>query len=245
MSDQWAVLAQDYADYRIGYSNELYDTIAAFGLRRGGAILDVGCGTGIAGEPFAGNGFPLTGIDPSEAMLSQASQRIPNATYVKGEAEALPFPNERFDGVISGQTFHWIDRARALAEAYRVLRRGGIIAIWWKHLMAQDPAKILRDDVYRQLGKQPADSGLSGGFKEFYASQFTQQTLRVLPWRNAVSLESYMGYERSRANVRSTFGSRADEYFRVLEAQIRERTGEQNPTLSLAFVQYLYLAKKP
>lgn len=245
MTDQWAVLAQEYANYRTGYSNELYDTIAAFGLRRGATILDVGCGTGIASAPFAMNGFPVTGADPSEAMLAQASQRLPNATFVQAEAEALPFPNERFDVVISAQTFHWVDRARALAEAYRVMRRGGTIAIWWKHLMAQDPIKHMRDDVFAELGKQPVESGLSGGFKEFYASQFTQQTLRVLPWRVALPLEEYMGYERSRAVVRRTFGGQADRYFALLEQRIRERAGAGNPTLSLAYVQYLYMAKKP
>lgn len=245
MTDHWALLAEEYAAHRIGYSNELYDMIAAFGLRRGATILDVGCGTGIASEPFAMNGFPVTGVDPSEAMLSQASQRVPNASLVKGEAEALPFPNERFDVVISAQTYHWFDRARALAEGFRVLRRNGMIAVWWKHLMAQDTVKMLRDSVFRELGKEPAEGGLNGGFKEFYASQFTQQALRVLPWRVAISLDAYMGYERSRAVVRHAFGSQADEYFRLIESRIRERSGEENPTLTLAYVQYLYMGKKP
>lgn len=244
MTDQWAVLAQEYANHRIGYSNELYDTIAAFGLRRGATILDVGCGTGIAAAPFAMNGFPVTGVDSSEAMLAQASQRLPNATFVKGEAEALPFPNERFDVVISAQTFHWVDRSRALAEAYRVIRPGGIIAIWWKHLMAQDGIKQIRDDVFREMGKPPADSTLTGGFKEFYASLFSQQTLRVLPWRQAMTLDEYLGYERSRAVVRATFGAQSGDYFARLEQRIRDRVGPGNPTLSLAYVQYLYMAKK-
>jgi ubiquinone/menaquinone biosynthesis C-methylase UbiE len=245
MTDQWAEIAQEYASHRTGYSHELYDMIASFGLKRGATILDVGCGTGIACEPFVTNGFPVTGIDPSESMLAGAAQRLPAATFVQGQAEALPFPNERFDVVISAQTFHWVDRARALAEAYRVMRRGSIIAIWWKHLMAQDSAKVLRDEVFRALGKQPVESGLTGGFKEFYASQFTQQTLRVLPWRVATTLEEYMGYERSRAVVRATFGSQANEYFRLLEQRLRERAGAGNPTLSLAYIQYLYMAKKP
>jgi ubiquinone/menaquinone biosynthesis C-methylase UbiE len=245
MIDQWAQLAQEYASHRSGYSNELYDTIAAFGLRRGATILDVGCGTGIASRPFAMNGFPVTGVDASEAMIAQAVQLMPNATFVKAEAEALPFPNERFDVVISAQTYHWVDRARALAEAHRVLRRNGMIAIWWKHLMAQDALKQLRDTVVRELGKQPVESGLTGGFKEFYASAFTQQTLRVLPWRVSLSLEEYMGYERSRLAVRNALGARADEYFGVLESRIRQRAGVENPTLSLAYVQYLYMAKKP
>lgn len=245
MTDQWAALAQEYASHRSGYSHELYDTIAEFGLRRGATILDVGCGTGIACEPFAMNGFPVTGVDSSEAMLAAASQRLPSATFVKGEAEALPFPNERFDVVISAQTFHWVDRARALAEAGRVLRHGGIIAVWWKHLMGQDAIKQIRDEVFLALGKQPPESGLGGGFREFYASQFTQQTLRVIPWRNATPLDRYLGYERSRCSVRKALGAQADEYYRLLEERVRERAGAGNPTLSLAYIQYLYMAKKP
>lgn len=244
MTDEWAALAQDYASYRSGYSNELYDFIAQFGLRRGATILDVGCGTGIASEPFVMNGFPVTGVDQSEAMLAAAAQRLPSATFVKGEAEALPFPNERFDVVISAQTFHWLDRARALTEAYRVLRHGGMIAIWWKHLMTSDAVKATRDEVFRSLGKEPVNGALTGGFKEFYASQFTQQTLRVVPWRVATPLEEYMGYERSRCSVRKALGAQAEEYFRRLEASLRERAGGDNPTLSLAYVQYLYMAKK-
>lgn len=245
MTDEWASLAQDYALYRSGYSNELYDFIAQFGLRRGASILDVGCGSGIASEPFAMNGFPVTGVDPSQAMLAAAAARLPNATFVKGEAEALPFPNERFDVVISAQTFHWVERARALTEAYRVLRPGGIIAIWWKHLMSTDAVKELRDQVLRSLGKDPIDSGLTGGFKEFYASQFTQQTLRVVPWRATMPLEQYFGYERSRCSVRKALGAQADEYFRLLEYALRERLGSGNPRLPLAYIQYLYMAKKP
>lgn len=245
MTDQWAPLVADYASFRSGYSNELYDTIAQFGLRRGATILDVGCGTGIASEPFAMNGFPVTGVDASEAMVAAAAQRLPHATFVHGEAEALPFPNERFDVVISAQTFHWVDRARALAEAFRVLRRGGMIAIWWKHLMADEPVKILREEAFRALGAEPPVSGLGGGFKEFYASQFAQQMLRVLPWRVAMPLDQYLGYERSRCSVRSSLGGRAEEYFNALEGRLRERAGAGNPTLSVAFIQYLYMAKKP
>jgi ubiquinone/menaquinone biosynthesis C-methylase UbiE len=245
MTDQWAMLAQEYASHRTGYSNELYDTIAAFGLRRGATILDVGCGTGIASQPFAMNGFPVTGVDASEAMLAHAVQQMPSATFVKGEAEALPFPNERFDVVISAQTYHWVDRPRALAEAYRVLRRGGTIAVWWKHLMAQDIVKMLRDSIFQEIGTEPVEGGLTGGFKEFYAAQFAQQTLRVLPWRTAMPLDEYMSYERSRLVVRNTLGAKADDYFRLLESRIRDRAGEENPTLTLAYIQYLYMAKKP
>jgi ubiquinone/menaquinone biosynthesis C-methylase UbiE len=228
-----------------GYSHELYDAIARFGLRRGATVLDVGCGTGVASEPFAANGFPVTGIDPSDAMLEAAKQRLPHATLVKGEAEALPFPNERFDVAINAQTYHFVDRARALAEAFRVLRRGGIVAVWWKNLMAHDPVKELRDGVFQSVGVEPVEDGLRGGFREFYASQFSEQTLRVIPWRLAASVEEYLTYERNRNAVRRALGARADDYFRRLEARLDEAFGTGGPSLSLAYIQYLYMAKKP
>lgn len=245
MTDAWVPLADDYARHRIGYSPEVYDTIAQFGLQRGATVLDLGCGTGIATATFASNGFTVTGLDPSPSMLEKAKHHVPSATFVEGSAEKMPFPNERFDLVVSAQVFHWVDRANALAEALRVLRPGGMIAIWWKHLMNQDPLTELRLETYRAIGKSPSPSGLTGGFKEFYAAPFVNQTLRVIPWRTAVSLDQYLGYERSRCSVREEMGDKRDLYLAELEARIRERYGFGNPTIPLAYVHFLYLANKP
>lgn len=134
------------------YSNELYDTIADFGLRRGSSILDVRAGDKDASAPFSANGFNVTHVDASESAR-------------------LPFPDERFDVAVSAGPGAWPDRMRALLEMHRVLRRGGIVAIWWKVPMGESGA--------------PRGEGLTGGFKEFYAAPFLGQTLRVLPWRTA------------------------------------------------------------
>src|SRR5579872_1873757 len=231
MSDSWTALAKDYARSRIGYSPEIYQIIAQFGVRAGAGVLDVGCGTGLASAPFAANGYAVTGVDRSPSMLEKARAAIPEGTFVEGSAESLPFPNERFDLAISAQTFQWLDRARALAEMHRILRKPGVVAIWWKQLAATDPMTQLRDDTMRALGKTPPPHGLPSGFKEFYASAFSEQTLRVIPWRTAVPLDQYIGYERSRCKIREELGTALDAYFPELQARMRERYGHGNPSI--------------
>jgi len=107
-----------------------------------GRVLDVGCGTGyhlaalFAAAKSAGGktieaklsdpGFDLTGIDVSKAMLEAARKVAPNARFVEGRAELLPFENESFDTVLCMfSTLNLCDYAKALAEMYRVLKRGG------------------------------------------------------------------------------------------------------------------------
>ena len=241
MTADFSALAEAYAANRIGYANEVYDTIAAQGLRRGAAILDVGCGTGIASEPFARNGFTVTGIDASEAMLQKARAALPEVTWVVGSAEKMRFPDERFDIVLAAQSFHWFDRMTALREVLRVLKRGGTAAIWWKQLGSEDPVKQSREEVMRELGATPPPSGLPGGFREFYATGFACHSLRVIPWRTTMPLDRYMGYERSRCNVRQALGANSDTYFSKLESRLHERF---EGTIPLNYLHYLYLGKK-
>lgn len=245
MTTTFDALAANYDAARLGYSNELYDTLVSFGLKPGAKTLDIGCGTGLACGPLVDNGFSVTGVDPSQPMLERARRNFPSASFVVGTAEALPFADASFDAVLSAQSFHWFDREKAMSEAVRVLRPGGIAAIWWKHLMSDDAARIIRDACSRELGFEPIPSGLGGGFKEFYGSPLRDQTVRVLPWRTGMTLSKYVQYERSRAGVRERMGARADEYFALLESRLRERYGTAgDPFISLAYTQYLYLAKK-
>lgn len=206
------------------YSNDLYDTIAAFGVRRGAAVLSAGDER--AGTPFEQNGFSVT-------------------TFA-GIADALPYPDERFDLVLNAQQIQSTDRMRFLLEAHRVLRRGGILAVWWKKLMSQDGVKEIRDEAFAATGVPAPPEGLSGGFKEFYAAeQFVDQTLRVVPWRTAMMLDDFAAAEREDERLQAALGPKLQTYVTELQRRVRERLGASNPNLGLAYVQYVYLARKP
>ena len=96
---------------------------ALFGVLRSlpaGRTLDVACGTGFLTRWLRGE---VIGLDQSQAMVDVARRNVPTASFVVGDALALPFPDRSFDRVFSSYFYCHLeesDRVRFLAEARRV-----------------------------------------------------------------------------------------------------------------------------
>ena len=85
------------------------------------SALDVGTGTGVFAETFAGASLRVTGIDPNSEFLDVARRLVPGVEFLEGVAEQLPFKDGSFDLVFLGQVLHEMDDpAAALGEARRV-----------------------------------------------------------------------------------------------------------------------------
>jgi ubiquinone/menaquinone biosynthesis C-methylase UbiE len=96
-------------------------------------VLDVGTGTGLVAHLVAPRVKPGTvfGIDLSDHMLAIArARKEKNVQFVGMAAEHLVFRPETFDLVTMGEALtYFADPATALAEAHRVLRQGGRLAV--------------------------------------------------------------------------------------------------------------------
>jgi ubiquinone/menaquinone biosynthesis C-methylase UbiE len=100
---------------------------------QGNHVLDIGTGTGMAVAAAHSIGAKVVGVDFSDAMLTEARQRIPDIEFRSAPAEALPFADTSFDAVLANAVLHHLgDPARALGEASRVLAPQGRIActVW-------------------------------------------------------------------------------------------------------------------
>jgi len=94
----------------------------------GRSLLNVGCGTGGFNAVAARAGALAFGVDASEEAVAIAAARAPDGRVLRGLAEALPFPAERFDLVFCYSTLeHVADARRAVGEMVRVLRPGGLL----------------------------------------------------------------------------------------------------------------------
>ena len=93
--------------------------------------LDAGAGTGFTTEGIVDRVEPsrVTMLDQSPHQLARAARRpaLAGCRRLLGDAEALPFPDDAFDRYVSaGSIEYWPDPQRGIAEAYRVLRPGGV-----------------------------------------------------------------------------------------------------------------------
>ena len=94
-------------------------------------VLDVGTGTGIFAEAFAGRGLTTYGVDHSSEMVVIAKSHAPAADFHQAEATDIPFDDNYFDLVFMGLVLHEIaDPMAALKEARRLSSRRVAVLEW-------------------------------------------------------------------------------------------------------------------
>lgn len=120
-----------YVDLFAPISDQLIPSLVeAARAAPGGILLDLCCGHGNAAEALVKAGATVTGLDFSPAMLARARRRVPEASFVEGDAASLPFEDSRFDAVVCNVGFgHLPDPDTVLSEIARVLRPGGVAAL--------------------------------------------------------------------------------------------------------------------
>ncbi|MBA3842025.1 MAG: class I SAM-dependent methyltransferase [Actinobacteria bacterium] len=95
-----------------------------------GRMLDIGCGAGFMIDLARDLFDEIHGLDPTRAMLDEVDVRNGKVTLHEGVAEHLPFADGSFDLVTAYSVFHHLaDHRPVLAEAARVLRRGGMLYV--------------------------------------------------------------------------------------------------------------------
>jgi ubiquinone/menaquinone biosynthesis C-methylase UbiE len=128
----FAIGADAYDRYMGRYSRELAAKMVAFaGVEEAMRALDVGCGPGSLTETLAARvgAKRVAAADPSESFVSACRERVSQADVRVASAEALPWPDESFDAVLSQLVLNFMRDARAgVSEMKRVARRGGVVA---------------------------------------------------------------------------------------------------------------------
>ena len=124
--------ATDYDDLRPRYAPEAVAWVAQrASLGSGSVVIDLAAGTGQLSGPFAEFGARVIAVEPATNMAAVLHARMPMVRIEPGTAEAIPVDDRSADLVVVGNAFHHFVRQRAFAEVARVLKPGGILALFW------------------------------------------------------------------------------------------------------------------
>lgn len=149
-------------------------------------VLDVGCGEGVITGTWGRRLGPsaVVGLDRADEDLAAHWAREPNATFVAGEAERLPFPDRSFDLVASIEMLEQVDEPdRIVAELVRCARAHVLLSV------PREPiwriGNVLSGRHLRALGNSPANRQhwSTRGFTRLVSRHAEVVAVRTpLPW---------------------------------------------------------------
>jgi len=133
---------------------------SAMRYTRGPRVLDLACGTGNLLLDWHAAGVTPVGVDLSPHMARIAARKLRTRglplTLARGRAQALPFADETFDGVVSTFPAEFILHRATVEEVVRVLRPGGrFVVVVNARLTGRDAWSRLLEWVYDITGQRP------------------------------------------------------------------------------------------
>ena len=198
-------LVDDYDAGRPGYPAVLLDLLPPVTDRR---LLEVGAGTGLATRRLVGAGADVLATDLGPRMLGRLHAALPRVPVAVARAERLPVADASVDAVCAAQCWHWVDVPAAAAEAARVLRPDGWLAVWWNEVdpsagppafarawAAQQDRLEAGNPRYRRTYRDRDYAG------ELRAAGFSSATASRASWSRTLPWARYERWLRSKSYV--------------------------------------------
>ena len=154
--DWWLGTGLHASRHRPGWDESVAELAATLAALPPAKTLDVACGTGFLTQHLPGT---ITGLDQSASMLELSSARVPDASFVRGDAIPLPFPDGAFERVFTSFFYGHLeedDRLAFLGEARRVAEELVVVdsALNDDHEPVEWQERVLKDGSTWQVYKR-------------------------------------------------------------------------------------------
>ena len=240
-----------YDSARPGYPAALVEDVIAFaGVRSGDPVLEVGCGPGQATMSFAHRGFHLTALDPGEALLAKARERVgsdPNVAFVHAPFEAWQADGAEFSLIFAAQSWHWIPRELSFAKAADLLAPNGALAVFG-HVpgaLSEPLASQFETITRRHTGRwgPPPEAGYrpSGPLAEWFdaSGRFERAVHRSYAWTWRHTGASYVDFARTRSDHQM----QPEAVREALLAEVRDAIAANGDAFDWPYETHLYMAR--
>ncbi len=190
---------------------------------------DAGCGNGQATLALADHFRNVIGTDPSANQIA-ASQARPNIEYRVEPAEQPTLATGSASLVTVAQALHWLDHARFYEQVYRVLKPGGVIAVWsYAHCDVEDAAidrAVTRLYVDLTGPYWPTERSLVETGYRTIAFPFVEIAAPTFPMIASWTVDHLLAYLRSWSATQRYIKARAEDPVTLIEPDLRAAWGE-------------------
>ncbi|GFN93742.1 sam-dependent methyltransferase [Plakobranchus ocellatus] len=245
-----------YADYRPRYSEEMFKAIVDYCKKTNPDLnlaVDLGCGPGMSTMGFAKYFKKVIGVDVSETQIACAPKDIPNLEFRVGYSDKLPFVKSgTVDLVCSGEAFNLMPQKETFAEADRILKPGGSIAIFGYDLPTSEQpeiAALIQNMFFTMIPYWPKES--TQLFDKFQSVKIPYPDVTRnddLKLKMTIKIEQFKGMMKSTWPVVAYSKEHPDEDFVGDVAKkitdVLEKTGT-GPEFTICYNLFILMGHKP
>ena len=225
--DYFSSVAAQYAANRPQYPEELFAWLASL-VAQHELALDVGTGNGQAATRLAEHFSQVIATDPSAEQLANAVQNE-RVSYRIAKAEESGLQDQSADLITAATAAHWFDHMAFHAEVDRVLKPGGVLAVWnysWAVVTPKVDAVVDRFRTFVQpywpAGREHIDTG-------YRTLPFPYLDLSGVPefaCRMQWTADRFLGYIGTWSAVQAARRVLPDDPINALAPELREAWGE-------------------
>lgn len=242
--DHFSANSAGYADFRPRYPEALFAWLA--GQCAGHSLAwDCATGSGQAAVALAGHFEWVIGTDASAAQIAHA-QAHPGVEYRVAPAEASGLPDASVDLLTVAQAAHWFDLDAFYAEARRVLKPGGLIALWGYEKLRLEPAlaSVVGQFYHGELdGFWPPERRLvESGYRDL-AFPFEELVAPELAMAADWTLDQLIGYFGTWSAVKNYRQARATDPLPPLRAALEALWGSPDTRKNIQWPLFLRVGR--
>lgn len=227
--DHFSGHAKIYAESRPTYPDSLFDYLATLVVQPD-QVWDCATGNGQAAQALAKRFARVVATDASAKQIANALP-VENVEYRVATAENSGLPDQSVTVVTVAQALHWFHFDAFFAEVDRVLKPGGVLAVWAYELFHMSPAAdAVIDKLYSDTLKDywpPERRHIERGYADIpfpYPLIATPDFFIEVQW----STEQIMGYLNSWSAVRKFIEAEGVNPVEAIAGELRRNTHPLN-----------------
>jgi len=257
-------IVEAYDLRRSEYPGELFRDIFQYvGTGADKKAVEIGAGTGKATVPFLNAGYRVTAVEIGENMsefLNDKFKNCMNFNVVNAAFEEISLVENSYDLIYAASAFHWVDPTVGCPKAYRLLKMGGVLALFRYNVIAAEGEELYEEiqavyekhyyDFYtsqkRPVKKSkedfmtPLELSLGFGVKDMSVHGFSDVAIRFYDDTRTFCAEEYIALLDTMSDHRGLpVGNRVALFEGIKEAIIRHG-GQHN----IQLVFQLYMGRK-